>query len=569
MSERDFPDSSFYIDQRRRFLRKFLLTHAHSKTVTFINEVVECLLGLSFPIQDIFAAVKVADLYFTGDLTFSRLCIKYNCLPKLTTEVYQIFLTDPAVATQSDEVLTESGYIISLGKNTKDEPLEHKVRQANRYRGDARDFDTANKSPSFILRGLEKEQNKGTLKVRPSEVNVGFEEVSTKETRIWGTVPPSEVEPVVYRTRVRSPIPSTSSDILGALGSSSETVIRTVIYNPSSETINITMAEELNVKQSATQKLFLANQNYNTYMDMRSERGEVVDYAEEQKKIVAMLESIMLSAEQCSSLDKGALSVSDDFMKAWLRDIRYTGFDPVVIVSIMKAYNTCPEAFSCDIAALVSLFLMRGTSIVLDKKLKKMGSVGSAKVKSLVQEYRIMAKVTDHPEQSLTVITLSRIAASFPLTTLSLLKTHAKTIERPVSIKQMGRTGFPDYPPAARTSTAFAVVEEHSKGTEALIKAILHYQILESRALMTKAERLAVGKLDAAGKITHLAAEVDNARTYGLAAFNTVLIPQPSRAALCTKLFGVIAEGTKTVWITKFKELYPDFEDVHLEFVSE
>jgi len=533
MSKREFPEETFYKDQRERFLRKYLVQFCDDKALSFVDPIVECLTGLPFPVPNLDAAVKVVNLYYTGDREFALLCIKYDLPAKLTTQLFGRAVADPDLGTG----FSEAEYILHLGKNTDKEPPGAKALQFERYIGDKEKLHTANTSASKLVRALYKKEQEGLLAVAPSEIDSEFtlEEDSDSDT-------------------------STTLD-----EESSEVIVQEVVYTMTTNPTPVVIPQ---TAMSASEKVFTNKPFYDTYLAAYSDRAECVNYADEQKRLVDILESIMLTPEQCSALDQLPDTITGVFVSAWLKDIKYTGFDPIVIISIMKSMCTCDAAFPYDIAALVSLFLMRGTSIVLDSKLSKMSKDGAAKVKSLVNQYRIKAKVTDHQAEAMTVITLSRIAASFPITTLTLLKKH-KQIERPVTIKQMTRAGYLDFPPAARTSTAFAIMQPHDKGTEGLIKAILQYQIMESKALMSKADKAAYAKLDTKGKNEKAAQDVESAKTYALAAYNSVLVDHSDRAELSLRLFGNPSDASKAGWIEKWNVTYPDFVDIHLEFVGD
>lgn len=110
--------------------------------------------------------------------------------------------------------------------------------------------------------------------------------------------------------------------------------------------------------------------------------------------------------------------------------LAYQGFDTRRILTQLWLHHSASghprSVFIKDMGVMIQMLLMRGTSIVTENGKKKMTPAGRALVESFVRKYSIVPTAGGDPY----AITLSRVSACFPLTTIQVLK-HVPAIERP------------------------------------------------------------------------------------------------------------------------------------------
>lgn len=129
------------------------------------------------------------------------------------------------------------------------------------------------------------------------------------------------------------------------------------------------------------------------------------------------------------------------------------------------------EAIQSDVFSMILLFLSRGNNV--DKMLLRTNDVGRARISGLKNIYKLANNVERGGNA---VITLSRVAAVFPVVTLKLLSTAGANIPRAVS--DFGA----DFPRQMQTVIAAAIFPKGPKGVQ-LMKALLLYLIEENKLL--------------------------------------------------------------------------------------
>lgn len=133
------------------------------------------------------------------------------------------------------------------------------------------------------------------------------------------------------------------------------------------------------------------------------------------------------------------------------------------------------EAIQSDVFSMILLFLSRGNNV--DKMLLRTNDVGRARISGLKNIYKLANNVERGGNA---VITLSRVAAVFPVVTLKLLSTAGANIPRAVSLLA---TDFgADFPRQMQTVIAAAIFPKGPKGVQ-LMKALLLYLIEENKLL--------------------------------------------------------------------------------------
>lgn len=242
---------------------------------------------------------------------------------------------------------------------------------------------------------------------------------------------------------------------------------------------------------------------------------------------MAILKKIEEEFPNLKLTEDAAFKIGEDISKdavamghaeLFMADTKYQGFDPSVTVAVMKSRESDQDTLSVDVACLIMLFLNRGTSIVTAKKMKKMKQAGRDKVMALVQKYDILSQVPKTgalAEYDPYIITLSRVAAAFPSITFQTMITHGNVITRPVSTTQMASSGFPDFPASAMCSCIFSLIPSTGSYT-ALIKACLHYHVLESKIINKKTNAKDKSNEDFLAETL----------TYVFAAFNSKLVSE-------------------------------------------
>lgn len=131
-----------------------------------------------------------------------------------------------------------------------------------------------------------------------------------------------------------------------------------------------------------------------------------------------------------------SLALDSDLLSAYITSVQYVGFDPVEIMRALCQANKDENLLGKHMQFLICLFLHRGSSVVSPTGLSKIKSSTKNTVSKLVSTYSIKAKVGNDKS----VITLPRIAATFPLLTAQILINQFEDLSRPwdaTSFQQM------------------------------------------------------------------------------------------------------------------------------------
>lgn len=244
-----------------------------------------------------------------------------------------------------------------------------------------------------------------------------------------------------------------------------------------------------------------------------------------------------------------AVNDLENYLPQILADTAYQGFDPRAMASVLRAiskeakdYEADADPFYLDMAFLIILFLQRGTSVIDPKKMGTMSKTAKVKVAYLKKKYAIKSRVGD--ANKCEAITLSRIAACFPLATCKIMKEGE--ISRPVSHETMTAI-YPGYPKFLRNSCFFTVFYEGGRDA-GVLKALLHYQYLEGRVInQKKPDQREKSKEDA----------IEDVIKYAAASFRSDLVPLRVRKEWNLNYFGAITETKRDEWEQKFNETFP------------
>lgn len=136
------------------------------------------------------------------------------------------------------------------------------------------------------------------------------------------------------------------------------------------------------------------------------------------------------------------------------------------------------ESVRKDVSLMILLFLGRGNNI--DKMLTRTNDAGKLRITALKTTYAIANRVGRGGN---TVITLSRVAAVFPLVTLQILADDEVVVPRAVTLsaENFGLA----FPKQMQTVVAAAVFPKGAIGSS-LMKALLLYLIEENKLLSTE-----------------------------------------------------------------------------------
>lgn len=246
-----------------------------------------------------------------------------------------------------------------------------------------------------------------------------------------------------------------------------------------------------------------------------------------------------------------SLSIEDlaEFYQVIILDTAYKGFDPKTMVTILRAlheasgdYNEESDNFYNDMVFLIILFLQRGTSVVDKTKIGTMSQEAKKRVAFLKKKYGLIAKI-EKADKS-TAITLSRVAACFPTVVCQIM--YAAEIQRPVSAESMAGI-YPGFPVFLRNSCWFSIFYE--KGPYlGILKALLHYQIMEGTTINTK---------NAEYRAKPLEEKMEEAIKYGAAAFKSELVLLDDRRALCLRYFRGVTSAAQRTWSARFDDIFP------------
>nr|WGT93823.1 nucleocapsid [Phasivirus phasiense] len=206
-------------------------------------------------------------------------------------------------------------------------------------------------------------------------------------------------------------------------------------------------------------------------------------------------------------------------LRSTLAEFEYQGLDVLGIVrEIFRRGNAAGRSrpdIQNDVSTMIILFLSRGNNV--EKMLTRTNETGKARITALRTIYNLANSVGRGGN---TVVTLSRVAAVFPVGTLTILANETVAVPRAVtlSVNDFGT----NFPRQMQTVIAAAVFPRGTQGTQ-LMKALLLYLIEENKLLSTTS-----GSTDA----DILAKVIPFAR----ASFVSSVVPQSNRFQACLAL---------------------------------
>lgn len=194
----------------------------------------------------------------------------------------------------------------------------------------------------------------------------------------------------------------------------------------------------------------------------------------------------------------------DGLVSEW----EYQGFDPLTTHKEMvrkgMAGSRSAVDFSRDVSEILVFYSLRGTKI--SKALKRMKDTGKEKLRILKDRYAIV----DHRPSDKTVITVGRVAATYPSVTMWIYS--SRNVQGLVTDPSLR-----DFPNCLRTPVAVSTIPKSEKHA---IKAAFKYNIAFTR-IVNK------GKCD-----------MDTQRQFFLAALNSEIFTEEERQTLW-KSFGL------------------------------
>lgn len=206
-------------------------------------------------------------------------------------------------------------------------------------------------------------------------------------------------------------------------------------------------------------------------------------------------------------------------VNAILREFEYQGLDVLHLTNEIfrrgHANKRTKEQIRDDISSMIILFLSRGNNIT--KMIKKSNDTGKIRIQTLQGHYLLQDQVG---AGGTSVLTLSRIAAVFPVVTLKYLALDQLNIPRAVTLNT--RDFGAAFPRHMQTVIAASVFPKGSVGMD-LMCALLLYLIEENKIL---------GKETAKADKDILKTFVPSAR----ASFVSGLVEDHDRVATCVKL---------------------------------
>lgn len=254
------------------------------------------------------------------------------------------------------------------------------------------------------------------------------------------------------------------------------------------------------------------------------------------------------------SAEIDGLGLTAEHWELLVKDTRYVGFDARIVATILWKISQnlgdgaegIHNPFYADMVFLIVLFLQRGTSVIDPKKIGTMAQDTKKKVAMLKKKYGIIAKIAN--AQKDTAITLSRIAACFPLITCRIMADAP--VDRPVATESMQRV-YPDYPKMLRNSCFFAIFYPGGKMT-GIIKALLHHQ---------HAEGMIINQKNADYKKKTSEERMEEVIKYANATFRSEVVSLEERKKACSKYFGSISMTQRKSWSERFDTHFPGQEE--------
>nr|WPV74325.1 MAG: nucleoprotein [Drosophila Tranent phlebovirus] len=250
---------------------------------------------------------------------------------------------------------------------------------------------------------------------------------------------------------------------------------------------------------------------------------------------------------------------NDNVFNQVLDSVAYQGFDPEVIRALIE--RTWPVAVerAHNVFFMIVLFLARGSSIVEKAKVSTLKSATAERVNKLVEALDLHKNVKEANKKASTsiIMTLPRICNSYPDIAWRVLA--KPNLVRPIDIDDMVSDGFFSFPPVFRGGFIFSIMPKLTKdwgalstSKEAIIKAILHYQIKEHILLNKNAKQ------------THEI--LKNCTTFATAAFDSKALNAAERINQWRAIVGIVGEVDFSGWTSAFNKLHPDDITIHTSF---
>lgn len=254
-----------------------------------------------------------------------------------------------------------------------------------------------------------------------------------------------------------------------------------------------------------------------------------------------------------------SLMDNDKIFNQVLDSVAYQGFDPEVIRAVIE--RTWPSAVdrAHHVFFMIVLFLARGSSIVEKAKMSTLKTATAERVNKLVEALDLHKNVKEANKKSSTsiIMTLPRICNSYPDIAWRVLA--KSSLVRPIDVDDMIDDGFVGFPPVFRGGFIFSIMPKETKNwgalstsKEAIIKAILHYQIKEHILL---------------NKTTKQIHEIlKNCTTFATAAFDSKALTTAERTNQWKSIGSIVKDVDFSGWTSAFNKLHPDDMNIHTSF---
>lgn len=239
-------------------------------------------------------------------------------------------------------------------------------------------------------------------------------------------------------------------------------------------------------------------------------------------------------------------------VRSTLSEFEYQGLNVLGIVKEIyrrgAAQNRTAAMIRSDIQGMIILFLCRGNNV--DKMLLKTNDAGRTRIGHFKERYALANNVGRGGN---TTLTLSRIAAVFPVVTLRILSMEDVSIPRAVTLP-VADFGS-NFPKAMQTVIAAAVFPDDEMGVS-LMRALLLYLIEENKLLSNTA-----GQTDLA--------ILNKVLPFARASFVSSIVPKTDRFSVCVAT-GLLTEtgglrGSLGVAENTFVTRYQNFD---LSFIA-
>nr|UYL94377.1 MAG: putative nucleocapsid protein [Hameenlinna phasivirus] len=232
-------------------------------------------------------------------------------------------------------------------------------------------------------------------------------------------------------------------------------------------------------------------------------------------------------------------------IRATLSEFEYQGLNVLGIVQEIYrrglAGGRTRENVQQDVLSMILLFLSRGNNV--DKMLLRTNEAGRVRINALKLLYRLANNVGRGGNA---VVTLSRVAAVFPVATLKLLANGEVNIPRAVTLA-VAEFGA-NFPKQMQTVIAAAVFPRGNNGSQ-LMKALLLYLIEENKLLSN------VGGVPDHDILLRVI-------PFARASFVSSIVPNGDRPNICIGIGLLTAElqpsGSLNVAINTFNQRFPN-----------